>query len=267
MPFDRIALPLFVPATRMDRFAKASRSGADAVIVDLEDAVAPDAKAKARASLLRDMPQHPECPVLVRINAADSAHFDADVDACRGLPLVAIVLPKTEDPKVCADLSAHTGLPVVGLIESARGLHHVHAVAQACGHLAFGSIDFAADLGLAHDQAPLLFARAQIILAARLNGQAAPWDGVTMAVNDEAAILQDCRHSVAMGFGGKLIIHPAQIAPARRGFAPTQQERDWAERVLEATRASVAAIKVDGQMIDAPVIKRAEAILARGTAA
>ena len=263
MTLDRIALPLFLPASRMDRFAKACASGADAVILDLEDAVAPEAKDEARAALLRDLPTSPPCPILIRINAAGSPWFEADLAACRDLPLTAIMLPKAEDPALCADLFERTGLPVVGLIETALGLHHVHAVAAACAGLAFGSIDFAADLGLAHEQTPLLQARAQIVLAARLNGLPAPWDGVTVAVNDADAIVQDCRHSIAMGFGGKLIIHPAQIDPARRGFAPTQEETDWATRVIAATAQSAAALKLDGQMIDAPVIKRAQAILAR----
>lgn len=263
MSLDRIALPLFVPASRMDRYAKAAAAGADAVIVDLEDAVAPDAKDSARADLVRMLPRDGAVPTLVRINAAGTPWFQADVAACRDLPLTAIMLPKAEDPDLCRSLAQQTGKPVVGLIETALGLHHAPAIAAACARLAFGSIDFAADLGLAHDQMPLLAARAQLVLAARLAGQAAPWDGVTVAVDDAEAIMQDCRHGVAMGFGGKLLIHPAQIDPARRGFAPTAAEQDWAQRVMAATADSAAAVKLDGQMIDAPVIMRARAILAR----
>lgn len=263
MTLDQISLPLFVPASRMDRYAKAAAAGADAVIIDLEDAVAPEDKGAARAALQQHLPREGGAATLLRINAAGSPWFDADLAACQNLPLSGLVLPKAEDPEVCRALAEQSGLPVVGLIETALGLYRAPAIANACARLAFGSIDFAADLALAHEEMPLLYARAQLVLAARLAGQPAPWDGVTVAINDREAILQDCRHSLAMGMGGKLLIHPAQIEAARIGFAPSATERDWAERVLAATAQSTAAVKLDGQMIDAPVIARARAIMAR----
>ncbi|MDR7127578.1 CoA ester lyase [Pseudotabrizicola sp. 4114] len=263
MNLDQVTLPLFVPASRMDLYAKAATTGADAIIVDLEDAVTHQDKDAARAALVEDLPRDQHVPTLVRINAADSPWFEADIAACRDLRLTALMLPKAENPDVCAALSDRTGLPVVGLVETALGLFHADAIAAACARLAFGSIDFAADLGLAHEQTPLLHARAVLVLAARLAGQAAPWDGVTVEVNDVDKILQDCRHSVAMGMGGKLLIHPAQLETARRGFAPTDTEREWATRVIAVTEGSTAAVKMDGQMVDAPVIARARAILAR----
>ncbi len=264
MPISQIALPLFLPATRLDRLAKAQAAGADAILLDLEDAVAEEDKANARAAL-RDLPARRSgaVPVLVRLNAADSAFYAEDVAVLGGLAIDGLILPKAEDAETCAVLAAQTGLPVIGLIETALGLRRAESVARACTRLAFGSIDYAADLGIAHTREALLHARAELVLASRLANRPAPWDGVTQGINDEAAILSDCQYSVEMGFGGKLIIHPAQIAPARRGFAPSEAELDCARRVVAACSETGAAIKLDGQMIDAPVVKRAQQILAR----
>lgn len=264
MPLSQIALPLFLPATRLDRLAKAQAAGADAILLDLEDAVAEEDKASARAAL-RDLPARVpgQVPVLVRLNAADSAFYAEDVAALGGLPIDGLILPKAEDAETCAALAARTGLPVIGLIETALGLRRAESVARACVRLAFGSIDYAADLGIAHTREALLQARAELVLASRLAQRPAPWDGVTQSITDEAMIVSDCQHSVEMGFGGKLIIHPAQIAPARRGFAPSEAELDWARRVVASASETGAAIKLDGQMIDAPVVKRAQQIIAR----
>ncbi|MSU90975.1 CoA ester lyase [Rhodobacteraceae bacterium 2CG4] len=261
MTLDTLSLPLFLPADRMDRFAKACAAGADAVILDLEDAVAPETKDAARAGLTA-MAGAP-LPVLVRINAAGSAWFDRDLEALAALPAAAVVLPKAETATSCAAVAERTGKPVVALIETARGLRDAEAVAASCARLAFGSIDYAADLGMAHERDALLHARAALVLAARLCGQPAPLDGVTTAVRDTDLVAADARHAVALGFGGKLLIHPAQIAPARQGFAPAPAEVDWARRVLDAGRGAGAVVNLDGMMIDAPVLKRAEQIIAR----
>lgn len=267
MPLPDIALPLFLPATRLDRLTKALAAGPDAVILDLEDAVPGDRKDDARAALLETLTQAPALPLLVRINAAGSPAFDADMAACAAMPLVAVMLPKAQDPAMCADVAARTGKPVVGLVETALGLHRAVEVAGACARLAFGSIDYAADLGIAHGQQELGHARAALVLASRLAGLSPPWDGVTVAATDPEAVTADCRHSVAMGFGGKLLIHPAQIAPARAAMAPSDTDCAWAERVLAAAADTDGAIKLDGEMIDPPVILRARQILARAARA
>lgn len=261
----RITLPLFVPGDRPERFAKAVAAGADAVIVDLEDAVAPAAKEGARARLAGALaPLVGAARVLVRVNAGGTLWHAADLAACAGISgLAGIVLPKAETAGECARVADATGLPVIALIESARGLANAGEVAGASARLAFGSIDFAADLGMAHAREVLRPARFALALAARLTGQAAPIDGVTTALKDEDLISSDCRHAVDMGFAGKLIIHPAQIAPARRGFAPSEAECEWARRVLAAVDGGAAALAVDGAMVDAPVIARARQILAR----
>lgn len=268
MPLSQITLPLFLPTTRLDRLAKAQASGADAILLDLEDAVAEEDKETARQAL-RSLPARDpgDPPVLVRLNAADSAFYAGDVAILTGLPIDGLILPKAEDAETCTALAAQTGLPVIGLIETALGLRRAESVARACARLAFGSIDYAADLGIAHTREALLHARAELVLASRLANRPAPWDGVTQGITDAALIISDCQHSIEMGFGGKLIIHPAQIAPARRGFAPTEAELIWARRVVAASSATGAAIKLDGQMIDAPVVKRAQQILARAGAA
>ncbi|WP_138934812.1 HpcH/HpaI aldolase/citrate lyase family protein [Roseovarius arcticus] len=257
----QMILPLFVPADRPDRVAKAASAGADAIIVDLEDAVAPDARKAARAGLAEALASI-ECPIVLRINAAGTQWHKADLAAAATLPLTAFMLAKAEDGEACAHVARAVGVPVIALVETARGIANLNSIAGASARLAFGSIDYAADLGMGHTRASLAAARSALVLAARLAGQPAPLDGVTTAIRDAAMIEDDCRHAVEMGMGGKLIIHPAQLKAARRGFAPSQDELDWAARVLKAAEGG-AAVQMDGAMIDAPVIARAKALLAR----
>lgn len=171
------------------------------------------------------------------------------------------MLPKTEAAGAVARVKARTGLPVIALIETARGLARVEEIATEAAQLAFGSIDYAADLGMQHTATALYHARSQIVLASRLAGIAAPLDGVTTAVRDEDQLRRDCAHAVELGFGGKLLIHPDQIAPARAAFAPDAATVDWALRVLAAEGAG--AVLVDGDMVDAPVLARARQVLRR----
>ena len=262
---DGLALPLFVPADRPERFAKAMATGADAVILDLEDAVAIEAKESARNGLAAAMAglATPEKPFLLRINAAGTPWHESDVAAARHLPLAAIMLAKAESGDIVRQVAKASGLPVVALIETAAGLARAEEIAEASARLAFGSIDFAADIGCAHDRDALLLARARLVLAARLAGNAPPIDGVTTAIKDEAIIEDDARHALALGFGGKLLIHPAQVVPARRGFAPAEADVVWARKILEAARIGGAAVAVDGAMVDAPVVARATRILQR----
>jgi citrate lyase subunit beta/citryl-CoA lyase len=151
----------------------------------------------------------------------------------------------------------------MALIESARGLVAARAIALASARLAFGSIDFAADLGCAHGREALLAARLELVIASRLAGIAPPIDGVTDAVRDPDQVRADATHAAALGFGGKLLIHPAQIAPARAGFQPNAEEIAWAERVLAA---GDGAVTVDGALVDAPVRIRAKQIRRRAGA-
>ncbi|WP_073197266.1 HpcH/HpaI aldolase/citrate lyase family protein [Roseovarius marisflavi] len=254
-------LPLFVPADRPERVAKAAAAGADAIIVDLEDAVAPSARESARAGLT-DALQGVTCAIVLRINAVRTKWHEADLDIAANLPLSAIMLAKAESAAACANVASATLTPVIALVETARGIEQLNEIADASFRLAFGSIDYAADLGMGHTRQSLLSARSALVLAARLAGQPAPLDGVTTAIHNDALIEDDCRHAVELGMGGKLIIHPAQLTAARRGFAPSPDELSWARRVLDAAKGG-AAVQIDDAMVDAPVIVRAKALVAR----
>jgi citrate lyase subunit beta / citryl-CoA lyase len=248
--------PLFVPADRPERFAKAAASGADCVILDLEDAVAADAKVAARNRLTTEFTN---LPVVVRINAAGTRWHDADLDAAARLPLAAIMLPKAEcDADVARVAAVH---PVVALIETVQGIAALPSLA-ASGHaarLAFGSVDYAADLGCAHAREPLSAARAALVFTSRRVGMPAPLDGVTTEVADDRATTADAIYARAMGFGGKLTIHPRQVRLVRAAFQPSEGEIEWALRVLAS---GDGAAVVDGAMIDEPVRIRARFILA-----
>jgi citrate lyase subunit beta/citryl-CoA lyase len=259
---DSLSLFLFVPADRPERFEKAIAAGADAVIIDLEDAVAPSAKASARQALVGSFAGGGPCPVFIRINAIGTEWHESDLDAVSELDLDGVLLPKAETANGVRDVRRLLGgKSVIAIVETAAGLAAVDEIAAASNRLVFGSIDFAADLRCAHSRDALLLARSRIVLAARLAGKPTPIDGVTQAIRDEAEIEDDARYGVSLGFSGKLLIHPAQIAPARRGMAPSEQDLAWAMRVVAASPDGAAAA-VDGGMVDAPVLARARQIIA-----
>jgi citrate lyase subunit beta/citryl-CoA lyase len=254
---------LFVPGSRPERFDKALAAGASAVIIDLEDAVAPADKDQARAALAAWL--RPEHAVIVRINSADTAWFADDLALC-GVPGVAgVMVPKAESAHTLAAVAAAGARALMPLVESAAGLAARGALAAAPGvwRLAFGSIDLQVDLGLKDATEDELGPfRLQLVLASRLAGIGAPVDGVSVAIDDEQRLLVDVQRARRLGFGGKLCIHPKQVGPVNRGLAPSDAELDWARRVLAAAAASCgAAVAVDGKMVDKPVLLRAEAIL------
>ena len=254
---------LFVPGTRPDRFAKALAAGAHAVIIDLEDAVAPADKETARAAVAAALPL-PQ-PVLVRVNAAGTPWFDDDLRLCRRAGTDGIVLPKAEDPAVVERIRAVVGpqAAIYPLIETAQGLWNALAIARATGvtRLLFGSIDFQVDLGVADDE--LTHYRSQLVLISRLAELPAPVDGVTTAIDDAAALARDVARARALGFGGKLCIHPRQVGPVNAAFRPGADEIAWAQRVVAADAAAGgAAVAVDGRMVDRPVLLKTRRILA-----
>ena len=259
-----LALFLFVPADRPERWTKAFAAGADAVILDLEDAVAASARPGARRALRegRDAIAAAPCPVLVRVNARPTEDHLLDLDAVGDLGLAGVMLAKAETAADVEATSAAAGAPVVALVESARGLAGARAIAAASARIAFGSIDFAADLGSAHTRAALASARSELVLASRLAERAAPIDGVTTSIKDPDLVRADAAHACELGFSGKLLIHPAQIAPAMDGFRPGDGDIAWAERIL-AARGAVGAAAIDGAMVDPPVFLRAEQIARR----
>ncbi|MFI7680775.1 HpcH/HpaI aldolase/citrate lyase family protein [Actinophytocola sp. NPDC049390] len=246
---------LFVPGDRPDRFAKAQAAGADVVVLDLEDAVAPPAKEAARdhvAAWLAD-----GRAAVVRVNAAGTPWHANDVAAVGAA--TAVMVPKAERPE---DLDVHPS--VLPLIETARGVASAARLCAVAGVVrpVFGGIDFAADIGVDPlSRTALLHARSTLVLAAAAAGCAPPVDGVTTALSDVDAVRDDTRHAVELGFAGKLCVHPRQVPVVHEAFRPSAEEVAWAESVLAAGVAGVDV--VGGQMVDRPVLLRARRILDR----
>lgn len=261
---------LFVPGDRSDRFAKAQASGADTVVIDLEDAVSPDHKAHARACTATALEQG-TFRACLRINGADSQWFEDDLRLLQLPGVMTVMLPKAETldslAAVRAAVAASTSL--IPIIESARGLAAAETLAGCTGvlRLAFGSVDFQHDLGIDGDGEELLFARSHLVFASRLADVEAPIDGVTLAVNDAEQARVDALRARRLGFGGKLCIHPAQLTPVRAAFQPDASSIDWAQGVLAIAASSGQGAAIhEGKLIDKPVIDRARAILARSAA-
>ncbi|HEX4137996.1 MAG TPA: CoA ester lyase [Bryobacteraceae bacterium] len=251
---------LFVPGNRPERFPKALASGADAVIIDLEDAVPPAERAAARANVAAWV--SPERCVFVRVNGAQTEWFRDDVAMCEKAHVAGVVLPKAERVEDVQTI----GKPVLPIIETAQGFWNVSGLAHASNvqRLMFGSIDFQLDLGINGEGEELLYFRSQLVLVSRIAGLPAPVDGVTVVFDTPDAVRADTQRARRLGFGGKLCIHPKQTPTVNECFGPTAEERTWATRIVEAAvTAGGAAIQVDGEMIDRPVIARAEAILSQ----
>lgn len=269
MPQTIVRSALFVPASRAERIPKALASGADAVIVDLEDAVEPSAKPAARQALVDFLDANPDARVWVRVNDATTVWHEDDLAALRGKPgVTAIMLPKAESAAQVAH--AGQGRPVVPIIETARGMVQVADVAAGPGvdRLAFGSLDYGVDLaftpGTAAVDALLDQARGLVLLHSRAAGLAAPMDGVYPDIGDAQGLCAAAERACHMGFSGMLCIHPSQIEAVHAAFMPAQADIDWSQRVLAAQRESGAgAFRFEGKMVDAPVLARARQVLAR----
>lgn len=253
---------LFVPGDRPERFDKAVAAGADLVVIDLEDAVAPAHRAAARDATARWLAGGGRA--CVRVNGATTAHHRGDMDAVVDLPgLVAVMLAKADDPGWVARVAQQAHVPVIPLIENAAGLAKTAAIAATAGvsRLAFGHLDFALDIGAAPTWTAMLHARSTLVVASRAAGRPGPIDGVTTALDDPEALADDVRRAKELGMTGKLLVHPRQILGTHLAFRPTEDEVRWADDVLHATSITGEAVQVDGQMVDAPVIARAAAIL------
>lgn len=271
---------LFVPADRPERHAKALASGTDAVIVDLEDAVAPADKAAGRAALAQGLAAFDAAQrarLLVRINAAGTPWHDEDRVLLQTLApqgLGGVVVPKAESAAALAEVAAVAGpaCALLPLIESVAGLDALAALATAPQvlRLAFGHLDFQADAGLVcgADEAELWPVRLALVLATRRAGLAAPVDGISTSTRDEARLASDAARSRRGGFGAKLCIHPAQVAAVNAAFSPSDDELAQARRLLAAFEAAGGGVcVVDGRMVDAPVLKLAQRTLALARAA
>jgi len=252
---------LFVPASRADRFEKAVRSGAHQVIIDLEDAVAAEDKEAARRHVAQ---WERRTAAIVRINGVDSPFFAADVEMVRRSGVIRLMLPKAE-PSALDRLAALIGghCQIVALVETVEGYAQLRAVSKSplVSQLAFGNLDFGLDAGVTEASRELDPVRLQIVLESRLAGLPAPIDGVTPSWSDEEAFRAEANRAKALGFAAKLCIHPTQVQLVNEAFLPAAEEIEWARRVMQATAKSGGAVALDGKMIDAPVIRRANAIL------
>lgn len=260
---------LFVPGDRPERFSKALSSGADIVVIDLEDAVAGPNKGGARDNVRAFEAGTSLDRVIVRINATTTDHFELDLEACIAGGVRGVMLAKTECREDLNRVARQANdMRVVALVESARGLDHCATIAghDSVVRLAFGSIDFRLDLGIPEDGVGLAAARSELVLRSRLASIAGPIEGVTTSWKDGNQLLSDIATARAFGFAAKLAIHPAQVEAINFGFAPSEAEVKWAKRILSAVQDAggvVGAVALDGEMIDRPVILRAEGILER----
>ncbi|MEV7394432.1 CoA ester lyase [Streptomyces sp. NPDC091215] len=253
---------LFVPATRPDRFDKAVGTGADVVIIDLEDAVAPDQKAEARANVEKWLASGGRAAV--RVNGRNTVWFDDDL-AVAGAA-AAVVVPKAESAADVAAVSALHGsrLPVVPLIETPRGLFSAREICETAGvvRAAFGNVDFSAEIGVdPASHTALSAARSHLVYASAAAGSAPPIDGVTTSVKDPEVLSADTRHARELGFTAKLLIHPSQVSTVAALMSPSPKEIAWARDLLASSTAGVGTH--DGHMIDEPVLRRARQIVSR----
>jgi citrate lyase subunit beta / citryl-CoA lyase len=275
---------LFVPGTRPDRFDRAVASGADAVILDLEDSIAPAEKEFARGAVQRWLETGQSA--VIRINAYGTPWHDDDlcVAARAQCP---VLLPKAD--RIDTLTAVRSRLPqdslLLTLAETARGIGDIAALCDSglIDRVAFGSVDLAVELGLdpTAASATMDHARSAVILACAAAGMPAPWDGVTTAVDNSERLRADIEHALSLGFGGKLAIHPRQISAINQAWTPAPALIDWAERIIAAvsadgrsepraqpdghTTSTLGVTSVDGQMVDLPLITRARQILARAS--
>ncbi|MEX3928715.1 CoA ester lyase [Paraburkholderia sp. BR10936] len=257
---------LFVPGSKPERFAKALAAGADAVIVDLEDAVADADKASARKHVADAARTFVAAPVrvLLRINGAGTQWFEDDLSLAVLDGIDGIVLPKAENSAALSAVATATQKPIWPIIESAEGVWNALEVARMPGieRLIFGSVDFELDLDCDGSWDALLHARSRIVLASRVAGIQSPVDGVTVAINDERQLAEDSSKARSLGFGGKLCIHPRQVEAVNVAFSPSADEIAKARRIVEAyERAEGGAVSVDGRMVDLPVLLKARRIV------
>lgn len=277
---DGVLAWLYVPATRPDRFAKAA-AAADGVVIDLEDAVAPDRRAEARAGLADAVGAGLGVPTVVRVNPPSTPDFEDDV-ACVA-PLVhsgavaAVRVAKVDGAADAERAAAATAdWPVerrlICQLETARAVRDAHEIAAvaAVHSLMLGEADLRADLGLPRGVTSddgLTLARQTVVLAARAAGLPSPLASAYVNVADLDGLDADCRRQRTLGFLGRSCIHPRQVDVVRSAFAPTDADVEWATAVLASARTmgeagSGVATLADGSFVDAPVVRQAETVVA-----
>lgn len=247
---------LFVPGDRPERFDKAVDSGADSIIIDLEDAVAPDAKQAALTHTLTWLAAGGEA--VVRVNGIGTAWHGAEVTALADTTAT-VMVPKSHSAAEIASVHDVVGDRIIALVETARGIRDADAIASAPGviRIALGNVDLSAELGVdLTSNTALAYARGRLVMASAAAGIAAPADGVTTTFDSAVTLDADLAVARDLGFGGKLCIHPRQITQVNAAFVPSDAELAWAHRILGSASADGVTV-VDGEMVDPPVIARA----------
>jgi citrate lyase subunit beta/citryl-CoA lyase len=261
---------LFVPAMRIELLAKVPRWRPDALVIDLEDAVAVGDKDAARRAVANADLRVPGSVVLVRVNATNSPWYDEDVAAVAGSTAAGIVVPKAEDAGTLMKLRERLGNGVSGRhlvlgIESALGVAQARELfVRGTTSAYFGAEDYAADVGARRTPGgvEVLYARSEVVLAGRLAGIPVI-DQAVVAVNDDAVFFADAEQGRNLGYAGKICVHPGQVALAHQVFTPTESEVAAARRMVEAADSGVTV--VDGQMVDAVHTSMARQVLDRAT--
>ena len=273
---------MFAPGNHARRVEKALTLDADAVILDLEDAVATAEKVATRAAIASVLTKPRTSLLYVRVNAIDTEFCCEDLVAVARRGLDGIILPKVESPTMLAiadyllkEIEREHGLPyrsvdLIPIIETARGLTQLEAILAAetrVKRIAFGAGDFTLDVNMQwkRDEAELSYARARIVTASRAAGLEAPLDTVWVDLQDGPGLEASARAALACGFQGKMCIHPNQVARVNRVFTPSDDEIAFAERVAAAFKKAeaegVASIQLDGKFIDYPIVYRAQRLL------
>lgn len=274
---------LFAPGNHPRKVEKVFLAGADAVLLDLEDAVPPSEKVATRAATVAAMRAPRKARGYVRVNGLDTEWCAGDVAAVVGPWVDGIVLPKVESAEqvreICALIATAEGgaglppgtLELMAIVETARGIEFAHEIAAAdrrLARLAFGGGDYTSDLDLewTHDERELDYARARLTHASRVAGIEPPVDTVMIAVKDLERFRQSTINGRRMGLYGKLCIHPDQVAPCNALFTPDAAQVAHARAVVEAFEkaeaAGSASIQVDGQFVDYPIVFKARRVLA-----
>jgi citrate lyase beta subunit len=276
--FSHLRSLLFAPGSDEQKLRKALASDADGVVADLEDAVAPAEKPRAREivrHVLGTVVTGTTPLTTVRVSGADTPYFEEDLALVSELTLDALVLPKA-CPKAVADLGSE-GPPVIAIVETAEGVRLAHETARAPRVVALmlGAADLGAELGLEPraDGLEILYARSRLVIDSAAAKIRPPLDIVYLDLHDEKGLEAQARLARSLGFRGKACVHPAQVGVVKRVFSPTVEEVDWARRVVDAyergARAGRGAVALDGAMVDLPVVERARRILneAKGASA
>lgn len=269
---------LFGPAQRVDFVPKFVASGADIGCLDLEDATPVSAKAEARAALADSCPGDGDLATMrlfVRVNAIEFGQLEEDLAAASAAKASGVIAPKVESASDVTEIRAAMASARLGSaallagIESGLGVHRAVEIAQSdVDLLYFGAEDYITDLGgvRTESNAEVLMARSHVALAARM-GNVTALDQVVVDFGDDERFVREAGDARAMGFGGKMCIHPSQVPLANVAFTPTEAEVAWAQGVLdaatEAAAEGVGVFSYEGTMVDAPIISRAQQILAQ----